>query len=202
MKVARNKTLPHPAGFTLIEAMIALAILAILVSLALPSIQSAYRTNLMASATQEVMHLVDFARVQAQSRNRAYELVADIAAGTITINESSNTKCTGFSTGVKDIRNLKLGVGDGEFKTIGMTSLTPNGFGTSYNLCFKPDGRVLRTDTSSPVPATAEAYGAGEARIVIQEIKSGQAVGIPHTIVIPYNGIPIFEPPQPATVSG
>jgi type II secretory pathway pseudopilin PulG len=182
-----------PQGFTIVEAMLAVGIIAILVALAMPSIQTGNRTTLMRSATQEVMHLMDLARVQAQSRNRAYEVAVNLGAGLITLNESANTKCSGIASGLSNVRQLVLGVGNGDFGEVGIVKVLPDGLGSQFNLCFKPDGRVLRTDTEKPIPSSDAVYGAGEARIVLQRKQKGIFVEVRHTIVVPYNGIPVFE---------
>ncbi|HIA04008.1 MAG TPA: prepilin-type N-terminal cleavage/methylation domain-containing protein [Myxococcales bacterium] len=195
MKRVRKTT---PRGFTLIELMISVTILAILATLAIPSIQSAFRSIEMNRVTQEVMHMVDFARVQATSRNRAYQLVVNPGAGsngTITINESINSRCNGFGTGIKNIRALDFNSDD--YKLAKIVQVVPSALGGSYNLCFKPDGRVLRDDTGKPIPSTVVGYGSGEARIVIQRLGLNKGVqevqGVAHQIVIPYNGIPTFQ---------
>jgi len=187
-----------PKGFTFIEAMTALTVLAVLVMIALPSIQTGMRNVIMQNATQEVMHMVDFARVQAQSRNRAYGIVVSVAAGTITLNESTNTRCSGLAGGLADVRQMTLGAnagaGERDFPEVNIVAIAPNSFQGSPSLCIKPDGRVLLTSTGKPVPSTNSNYGAGEARISIQlgELGSSKRMGVVHSIVIPYNGIPTF----------
>ncbi|MFT3756866.1 MAG: GspH/FimT family pseudopilin [Pseudoxanthomonas sp.] len=60
------------AGFTLLELMITLAVLAILVALAAPSFQNTLRSNRVATATNELLASLNLARTEAiRSTNSA-----------------------------------------------------------------------------------------------------------------------------------
>ncbi|MFT7625428.1 MAG: prepilin-type N-terminal cleavage/methylation domain-containing protein [Myxococcota bacterium] len=201
-------------GFTLLEAMLAMAIMAVLATLALPSIQSGVEQLNTKSATQEVMHLIDFARTQATTRRRAYELVVTQAAGdqaVISINESSNALCSGLGQPGQtlNIRTLNLGNTDTgsleEFENIRIIALRPADFSNLPRLCFHPSGRVLLSNgiNSAVLPGTLTGAGAGEAGIVLRKFGrdrvsgSFSAIGPAHTILIPYNGLARFQPGDP-----
>ena len=66
-------------GFTLIELIVAVAILSILVTLALPSFRTMIINNRMTSQANQLLQLVTFARSEAIRRNRT--VVMCIAAG-------------------------------------------------------------------------------------------------------------------------
>ena len=73
MDVGNLKTIMrdhHPQGFSLIELMIVLAVLAITLGLAAPSFQSAISTNRIASAANEVTAAIQLARAEAIRSNR------------------------------------------------------------------------------------------------------------------------------------
>jgi prepilin-type N-terminal cleavage/methylation domain-containing protein len=206
MVAQTRKNQRNDSGFTLVEAMITIVILAVLSALAIPAVQTALRSHAINSATQQVMHLVDFARIQAMSRNRAYRLVVSRTSGAngqMWVDESTNTRCSGFATtGVNKIRTLNFNQGD--LITARIIGTVPVGFGDVFHLCFTPNGRVLQTDTGRPVPSGNAEYGAGDAIIVIQRVglnSSGQGTptGIQHQIVVPYNGIPRFVAGAPTT---
>lgn len=61
------KSCPHtiPRGFTLIELMVAIAVLAILLTLAAPSVQKIIRDSRVTSQTNEVIALINLTRNQA-----------------------------------------------------------------------------------------------------------------------------------------
>ncbi|MFT4255949.1 MAG: GspH/FimT family pseudopilin [Pseudoxanthomonas sp.] len=59
------------AGFTLLELMIAIAIAALLLTLALPSFQQTLRSNRVATATNEVMGALALARTEAIRTTRS-----------------------------------------------------------------------------------------------------------------------------------
>ncbi|MFT5432785.1 MAG: prepilin-type N-terminal cleavage/methylation domain-containing protein, partial [Myxococcota bacterium] len=188
----------HARGYTLIEFMMTLGIVATLVGLAMPSIQRGISTQELNDATLEIMHLVDFTRIQAQSRNRAYEirlLQVGASNGTLQVNESSNTRCDGFGSGLSDVRVLDLATAD--YDAVRIVAASPGDFQVnSIGLCFKPDGRVIRTDTRVPVTSIDTEYSAGEAWIDVQRATTdNNPIGRIHRIVIPYNGVPRREYP-------
>ncbi|MCC4587440.1 Tfp pilus assembly protein FimT/FimU [Xanthomonas sp. NCPPB 1067] len=69
------------AGFTLVELMITIAVLAILLTIALPSFRGVIRSNRVASATNESIGLLSLARSEA-IRNRRGGGVCGSASGT------------------------------------------------------------------------------------------------------------------------
>ena len=192
-----------PRGYTLIEFMMTMAIFAVLVALAVPSIQSGFSKQHLRTATIEIMDVFGFARVQAMSRNRAY-LVRVTGEGTpngkFAVSESGSTRCSDVGTGMANVKVLDLSVGD--FDDIRVVASGPNGFGNgSFSLCFLPNGRVVKSDTLLPVEG-GEGWGAGEAWFAIQGVKEGTTsttMGLIHRIVIPYNGVPEMLPGMPGT---
>lgn len=191
-------------GYTLMEFMIALGVLALLVSLAVPSIQSGFAKQHLRSATVEVMDVFGYARVQAMARNRAYEVRITgqgTPNGKLAVHESSNTRCSGVPAGLQNLKVLDLSKGD--FNDIRIVGSEPSGLGSgSFGLCFLPNGRVVQSDTLLPVAATVDGWGAGAAWLAIQATKEGSSnttMGIIHRIVIPYNGVPSMVPGAPGT---
>ena len=60
----------RPSGFTLVELMIAIAVLAILLAIALPSFQQSLRSNRVATATNEMVASLALARSEALRNKR------------------------------------------------------------------------------------------------------------------------------------
>lgn len=186
-------------GYTLMEFMAAITIMALLVSLAVPSIQSGFGKQHLRSATLEVMDVFSFARVQAMSRNRAY-VVTITGQGTpspkFVVDESSNTRCAGITTGLKGVRIVDFSKGD--FSDMRIVDSAPAGLGNgSFGLCYLPDGRVVQSDTLVPVANADANWGAGEAWISLQSVKEGTTnttMGLIHRVVVPYNGVPEMRP--------
>lgn len=67
-KVTVNKTHKLPTGFTLIELMVTLAVLAVLITLALPNFQELIQSNRIQSATAEFQASLAMARGEAIKR--------------------------------------------------------------------------------------------------------------------------------------
>ena len=207
MKTAKRKTpiARFRQGFTLFEVVIVLAIVAVLAVISVPAIVNTLTHQELASATNSFVNQVEFARVQAASRNRAYRLRVDLSDGTnsgaIHLDEGIGSACTQetFLTNgiapdpVEDVRTV---VFDTEFPAVRIESVVPSDLAAT-SLCIKPDGRVLRLDTRSPVAPEADTdYAAGEAiyglRLYSQKSGEGNAspTSMARSIVVPYNGIP------------
>lgn len=72
---------PRNAGFTLVELMITLAVLAVLVAIGFPSFQSSMRSNRVATSTNEMIASVSLARSEAVRNNRGSSMCGS-ASGT------------------------------------------------------------------------------------------------------------------------
>ncbi len=180
-------------GFTLVELMITVAMLAILVVVTLPPVLRAVERREVVQAAQAVLDLIEFAKVQAAARNRAYQVVPvktdgqPGGNGSVTLNEGTTSACLNFGDpgAIQNVRTVDLAR---DFRAIHLVALVPSDLDQA-TLCIKPDGRVLRTDTQLPVPSGDSRYAAGDARIVLQRYgSSGQPEGVQNTVVIPFNG--------------
>ena len=69
-----NSRLDNHAGFTLIELMVIVIVLAVTLSLAVPAVQEMIKNNRVTSQTNEMLALVAFARNEAIRRNQAVTL--------------------------------------------------------------------------------------------------------------------------------
>lgn len=180
-------------GFTLVELMITVAMLAILVVVTLPPVLRAVERREVVHAAQAVLDLIEFAKVQAASRNRAYQIVPVKSNGqpggngSVTLNEGTTSACLNFEDpqAVRNVRTVDLAR---DFPAIHLVALIPSDLDQA-TLCIKPDGRVLRTDTQLPVPSGDSRYGAGDARIILQRYSmSGVPEGVQNVVIIPFNG--------------
>lgn len=189
----------RPAGFTLVELMMTVALIGVLALLAAPGVMKASQERELANATQAVMNVIEFSRTQAAARNRAYRIRPVVTggiqgSGSFEIIEGLNSACRGFlSPGPNGVvpltvRTLDLGR---DHPGVRIVSLDPIDL-ESAPLCFKPDGRVFQVrNDSTPVviPTTADMAG-GDARIRLQRFNPrGTGEGPIRVIRIPFNGL-------------
>lgn len=121
------------AGFTLIELMVTIAVLAVIVAIAIPSFQGVINNNRLTSAVNEGAALVQTARMEAVRLNRAVVVCA-----------SPTPDATPVNCNTTGARGLVAYVGGGG-ATIRRVSVPANvslhfspAFGTG--IVFRPDG--------------------------------------------------------------
>jgi type II secretory pathway pseudopilin PulG len=208
MKAAQRRTSCHSSerGFTLLEAFVVLVIITILGIIAVPAIMNTLTHQKLATATNSFVNQVEYARVQAASRNRAYLVRVDLSdgnnSGAIHLDEGDGSACTPATftadssepepiTDVRVIDFEEEGLSD-----VHIVSAEPSILVTasSARFCVRPDGRVLSMEgTTLPAP---EGYGAGEAVFRLQlfsrdsDLGSAEGTDLVREIVVPYNGIP------------
>ncbi|WP_211467531.1 GspH/FimT family pseudopilin [Collimonas silvisoli] len=148
------------SGFTLIEAMIVLAIMCILLSLALPSMRSFVIQNRLSAETGQLIAALTLARSEAIQRGRAVLVCRSIDA------DSAGARCSAAATAervggdwgagwlvmVGDSRQILSRQGaldDNTQASAGRTSITYNGSGNASssftNLVFSHNGEFART---------------------------------------------------------
>lgn len=192
----------HQKGFTIAEAIIVVTLLMLLGLLAVPAVTNSLALNDLASATDDFVNQVEFARYQAGSRNRAYALVVEAGTsgnlGRIRIHEGIGSVCAPATfqqdgsdpDPVLDVRDIQFTTAH---ENVLLESIEPASL-SGTGLCFKPDGRVLRIDTGVPVLPAPTGYAAGEAVYGLRLLGTGDAATLhQRRVVVPYNGIPKVE---------
>jgi type II secretory pathway pseudopilin PulG len=195
----------NESGFTLLEAFIVLVIVALIGAISVPAIMNTLTLQKLATATNSFVNQVDFARVQAASRSRAYLVRVELSDGTnsgaIRLDEGDSSACTQASfedDGAKPepVENVRVLDFSKELSEIHIVAAEPSMLVDAgvARLCIRPDGRVLSVNGATIPPP--EGYAAGEAvfRLQLYVQKAGElsVKGTEHLreIVIPYNGIP------------
>lgn len=175
------------AGFTLVELMVTVAMLAVLAVVTLPPVLRALQRREAINASQAVMDLIEYAKVQAAARNRAYRVTWNLhggeSNGRIVVQEGLSSACISFSEQEATTRILDLRE---SFPTVHLIEVRPNSL-TSDGICIKPDGRVLDTYTQMPIAGGGN-YAAGNAVFVLQRTTSTGFEGQKHLVVVPFNG--------------
>ncbi|KAF1071863.1 MAG: hypothetical protein GAK45_00400 [Pseudomonas citronellolis] len=154
----------HSAGFTLIELMTVLMILAVFVSIALPAFTGTINNNRLQSSTNELYRLLQFARTEAVARQGKIVVTAPAAnnwAGDVTV-----------KAGTQVLRQVgSTGIGTGVSASAGSASITFNAAGSTgskacVTLCSTQNtslcryiavqvtGRILTPGTSKPGECT------------------------------------------------
>lgn len=153
----------HSRGFTLVELMVTVAVLAVLIGVAVPSFTRIMHGNRLTSAANEVVAALQTGRMEAIRRNARVVLcpTTDGAACSSTNNwtralvfvdaDSTSQVSTG-DTIVKDVEVTKAGSG---ITVVGLNSLESTA-GNSTSIRFGADGRVrIGTGNSGVVALTS-----------------------------------------------
>lgn len=163
-------------GFTLVEMMISIAILAVLLGLAAPGFQTFIRNTQIRTTADSIQAGMQLARSEALRRNArvSFWLVSDIDAGCVSTeagtswvvsmdNPAGACNATSSSTVAPRIIQTRLGSEGSAGVTINAVTgglapaaascITFNGFGTVEPTCpggSVPIGRISVTSTNSP----------------------------------------------------
>ena len=142
MKESRKK-----AGFSLFEMMIAVLILGIIATIALPSFKSGADQSRLAAATEEIVTALEYARLFALTSNTQCRVTIDATADTVLVQRFQYTaNFLGSETQLP-----KAGVEGGSF----VTMAHPFNRGASYYTVFANEDRFKGVDIYSSV------FGAG-----------------------------------------
>lgn len=188
-------------GFTLVELLVTLAMIAVLVVVTLPPIFKAARDREVRHAAQDVLDAIEFAKVQAAGRYRAYEVELRLTTnarateedpglqGQILVHEGPSSACLNFPNADPEIGwGVRIVNPGWDYPSVHVVDTVPQDL-TGTSLCVKPDGRVLRTDTQMPIVSGNALYAAGDAQIVLQRYEGNDTpMGVQNVVVVPFNG--------------
>lgn len=132
LKSAKNNT----AGFTLVEIMVATAILGILLAVAVPNFRAWILNSQIHSAAESIQTGLQRARAEAVKRNRTVEFVLLAGNGWAVLNPD-------------DLSRLEQSSDGAQLKTVTRTPIPP----TATRVAFDLTGRVLAFSPTDGSPA-------------------------------------------------
>ena len=173
----RRSHRPAHAGFTLVELLVTLVVLAVLVRLAAPSFASAFLTNRLASYSNDFVASTQFARSEAMKRGVPITLCASSDGATCT---STTTWAQGWIVGcpANAATDAMCAAGGGAMLVLQKrTALTADYHFTSdtggYNIAFPASG-VGATQLNMTLCRSTPEPGNQERQIVVAA--TGRAV--------------------------
>ena len=150
--------MPRQRGFTLIELMIAVAIAAILVSLAAPSFTTFFAKKRVEGLVAELVTDLQFARSEAVQRNTFVQVTLGTdcyvihALATTAVGASSSTSCTQTAGTASTV-----GSGETELKTVKIAAGSPVSFSpNSGTIVLDPvRGMAVISNGANTITATS-----------------------------------------------
>ncbi len=142
----------HSRGFSLIEILIVIVILALAAMLSYPSIQSVMGEQALSDGTNKVLGAMQFGYLQAQGRGRSqvlrFTVSPDAPGGKIEFLETSGWSCSDPSSreGIEDVVLRDVANGG----SVAITEVAPATV-LSAGVCFKPNGRAYAGTGALPV---------------------------------------------------
>jgi type IV fimbrial biogenesis protein FimT len=120
------------AGFTLVELMITVAVLAIVLAIAVPSFRDMINRNQLVSAANEVSATLNLARMEAIRRNRRVEICPS----------TNGTSCSGSNWSRMIVREAAAGtlIRDVQIVGTGVTLTASSNVSTNNRFGFLPTG--------------------------------------------------------------
>lgn len=193
------------AGFSLLELMVVVVIIALLSALAIPTMLQAARERRVQQAAISVLDAFRNARGRAMYRGRAQMLVVQPSGGALRIElyEGTSNVCRngrfGNLSGTLNVNSLAdvLDLNDAVYTRDDLVAEITRPGGTSYlRVCFTPLGNTFFGTTvyTGANDAWSNDYnlvGVGGAfQIDLYQFRSGQVAGVRRRVLIPIGGTP------------
>ena len=181
---------PRQPGYTLIELMVVVILIAVVTGLAAPQIIEAARNSAQADATNEVVVAFRYARTQAARTSTSQLVVLNLDATPanqlVSVAQGDDNICT--LAGATTMRTVSFGdpffVRNGvQLKSVVFQSAPEVNSGL-FQVCITPRGRMLAI--VGGVPAVLN----GPVQLVVARKAGGGWAGVDRRIIIPANGMP------------
>lgn len=135
-----------PQGFTLVELMVTLAVLAIIIGIAVPSFNAMTQRNRLTTAANEIVGALQTARMEAVRRNRSIRVCPTTDGSACAGTDWGRVVIRGADGPIREIQTVRQGSG-----ITGTSALA--------SIEYRPDGRAVASGTvafSSSALADAE----------------------------------------------
>ncbi len=181
-------------GTTLFELMIGLMILTILTAVATPGIAALVRRQNLRDAAEDVLYAAGLARSRARANRRAYGLqVGKVGSKgeylTITLRRGTGTKCDTLGGGSVEYTREYTATNAAGRPEIAIVTRAPSELSSNTVFaCFKPDGRMVRSDTGLPFRPPEKGWFAGDVYYELRRVNGSVAVGTAVQVQLGYNG--------------
>jgi prepilin-type N-terminal cleavage/methylation domain-containing protein len=189
------------AGFTLIELMLVIAVIAVSAALAMPAIGGAIAEQRGANASYDLVRLGRRARAEASAYGRAYQLsftqVVGGGVGSFTLLRGTSPRCNSndwvaIRSGGTCAENPMCvdSLDMRRHKTEGseIRARSP-GLGAWIQLCFEPEGTMsYRRASLGPFVTHNTNLIRGGARFCFQRFRNGVRTGVGRWVIFPLGG--------------
>ncbi len=190
-------------GFTIIELLIALAVIAIISALAFPTVSAAMADSRLRDGVNELRFFLAEARARATERNLAVVVRVTPApggpiGGAFGLWESTSRDCSGPDTstapllgyrppGGGPVREFDLSEFPERFRNVALTDVGQCGasLGGAIELCIRPDGGVYERPGLNAI--------AGPIEFRFRRYEDGSPAGVERVLRLNFNGIPRIE---------
>lgn len=137
-----------PAGFTLIELMVTVAVLVILVAIAIPSFTGIINANRLTAASNELVAALQYARSEAiRTNRRAIACLSTSGAGCLASVPAAGTGNLTILTLADEDRDGSAEVVRSVPVRSNFSFSTAGSIGDAVSVTFRPDGRAYDGDT-------------------------------------------------------
>lgn len=181
-------------GTTLLELMIGLMILALLTTLATPGIASLVRRQNLRSAAEDVLYAAGLARSRARASRRAYGLQVGKLGNkgeflTITVRRGASGACSSLAGGTVEYTVEYTDKNTAGRPEVAIMARAPSELSSNTVFpCFKPDGRMVRSDTGLPFRAPAKGWFAGDVYYELRRVDNKIPMGTALQVQLGYSG--------------